>query len=53
LLAVPLKLVCKSDCKGLCPVCGKNRNVEPCSCVEKSDDPRWSGLKEIRTQLKN
>jgi uncharacterized protein len=53
LLAVPLKMVCRPDCKGLCPICGKNRNVEPCNCVEKSEDPRWSTLKDIRTQLKN
>ena len=53
LLAVPLKIVCRTDCKGLCPSCGKNRNVEPCNCAVKNEDVRWATLKDIRTQLKN
>jgi uncharacterized protein len=32
LLAMPLKPLCKDDCQGLCPVCGGNRNVAPCTC---------------------
>jgi len=52
LLAVPLKIVCKADCKGLCPSCGRNRNVEACDCAEKNEDPRWAGLQDIRKQLK-
>ena len=52
LLAIPLKIVCKPDCKGLCPTCGCNRNTEMCHCTEKSEDPRWSGLEDIRKQLK-
>jgi len=52
LLAVPLKIVCKPDCKGLCPSCGRNRNLETCDCAEKNEDPRWSGLQDIRKQLK-
>jgi uncharacterized protein len=51
LLALPLKAVCREDCKGLCPHCGKNLNEGPCSCAEPVDDPRWSALKEIRTKL--
>jgi uncharacterized protein len=51
LLALPLKAVCREDCKGLCPHCGKNLNEAQCSCVEPVDDPRWSALKEIRTKL--
>jgi len=42
LLAVPLKIVCKADCKGLCPSCGRNRNLETCDCAEKNEDPRWA-----------
>jgi uncharacterized protein len=52
LLAVPLKMVCRTDCKGLCPSCGRNRNLEPCDCAEKNEDPRWAGLQDIRKQLK-
>jgi uncharacterized protein len=53
LLAVPLKVVCREDCKGLCPTCGKNRNTEPCSCAATLGDPRWSALKEIREKLEH
>lgn len=51
LLALPLKSVCREDCKGLCPHCGKNLNENECSCVDEVEDPRWSALKEIRTKL--
>ena len=53
LLAVPLKTICREDCKGLCPQCGKNWNVEQCSCAEPLEDPRWSALKEIRNKLEH
>ena len=53
LLAVPLKAICRQDCKGLCPQCGKNLNVEQCSCAEPADDPRWTGLKDLRSKLEN
>ena len=51
LLAVPLKLTCREDCKGLCPQCGANRNQETCSCVVALEEPRWAALKEIRSKL--
>jgi uncharacterized protein len=51
LLALPLKVICREDCKGLCPHCGKNLNVEQCSCAEPIEDPRWSALKDIRSKL--
>jgi uncharacterized protein len=51
LLAVPLKAICREDCKGLCPHCGKNLNLTQCSCEEPLEDPRWSALKEIRSKL--
>ncbi len=47
-LAVPLKLVCRDDCKGLCPRCGKNLNDGPCSCKDTEMDPRWDRLREMR-----
>jgi uncharacterized protein len=53
LLAVPLKVVCREDCKGLCPTCGKNRNTEPCSCAPPLGDPRWSALKDLREKLEH
>lgn len=51
LLALPLKTVCKENCKGLCPHCGKNLNLEECSCAEPVEDPRWAALKDIRHKL--
>ncbi|HZQ22110.1 MAG TPA: DUF177 domain-containing protein [Terriglobales bacterium] len=51
LLALPLKVICREDCKGLCPHCGKNLNAEQCSCAEPLEDPRWSALKKIREEL--
>jgi len=53
LLAVPLKVTCREDCKGLCPHCGKNLNVEECSCAEPVEDPRWTALKDIRSKLEH
>jgi uncharacterized protein len=53
LLAVPLKAICRQDCKGLCPQCGANLNVTQCSCAEPVDDPRWAALKEIRGKLEH
>ena len=31
---LPMRFVCREDCKGLCPVCGRNRNTNPCDCLE-------------------
>ena len=35
MLAVPVSVLCREDCMGLCPVCGGNRNTTPCDCAEK------------------
>ncbi|MBV8050806.1 MAG: DUF177 domain-containing protein [Acidobacteriaceae bacterium] len=51
LLAVPLKAICRQDCKGLCPQCGANLNVAQCSCAEPVEDPRWAALKDLRSKL--
>ncbi|HYL14524.1 MAG TPA: DUF177 domain-containing protein [Terriglobales bacterium] len=51
LLALPLRILCSEQCKGLCPHCGKNLNVEQCSCAEPLEDPRWAALKDIRKRL--
>jgi len=51
LLAVPLKVTCREDCRGLCPHCGKNLNQEQCSCAVGIEEPRWAALKEIRGKL--
>ena len=53
LLALPLKVTCREDCKGLCPQCGKNLNQEQCSCSTAVEDPRWAALKEVRSKLEH
>ncbi len=42
-LSIPTKVLCKEDCKGICPQCGKNLNEGPCDCT-KPVDPRLAGL---------
>jgi len=51
LLALPLKVTCREDCRGLCLQCGRNLNLEQCSCAVPMEDPRWAALKEIRVRL--
>jgi len=47
LLAIPARALCTEDCKGLCPVCGANRNETPCECESRETDPRWAALKNL------
>src|SRR5260370_41815007 len=51
LLALPVKQVCSAGCKGLCPHCGRNRNMESCNCAATMSDPRWGALEDIRKKL--
>ena len=46
LLALPMQPLCKADCAGLCPHCGKNLNEGPCDC-QPSVDERWSALGDL------
>ncbi len=46
-LAIEYRPLCREDCKGLCPVCGKNRNLEPCDCNPRPVDPRWAALQDL------
>jgi uncharacterized protein len=48
LLNIPIKALCKKDCAGLCPTCGKNLNEGKCSCPKDDTDPRWSKLAELK-----
>lgn len=43
----PAKILCKEDCKGLCPVCGQNRNVRDCGCDTFVPDPRMAVIQDI------
>jgi len=53
LLALPVKQVCSAECKGLCPQCGRNLNIENCDCVTTMPDPRWAALEDIRKKLEH
>lgn len=47
LLNLPMKMLCRPDCKGLCPVCGTNLNFNVCQCEVENIDPRLSILKNL------
>jgi uncharacterized protein len=53
LLALPLKHVCREDCKGLCPHCGRNLNEGTCDCKETRVDGRWDKLRELQNNRSN
>jgi uncharacterized protein len=47
LLELDRELLCRAECEGLCPVCGADRNVEPCGCDITVRDERWAILDEL------
>lgn len=47
LLSLPIKRLCRADCPGLCPDCGKNLNDGSCSCVQPARDARWAKLEQL------
>jgi uncharacterized protein len=53
LLSLPVRTLCKPDCKGLCPRCGENRNSRPCSCDVGPSDPRWEALAGLRSRIES
>jgi len=48
IIALPLKPLCAQTCKGICAHCGKDLNLERCSCAPRRGDARWSALEELR-----
>jgi uncharacterized protein len=49
-LSLPMKPLCAADCRGLCPVCGINRNRSTCTCKTDIDDPRLAALKALKRE---
>jgi DUF177 domain-containing protein len=47
-LALPMKVICRSDCRGLCPHCGANLNHEECRCETHAADPRLAPLARLK-----
>jgi len=50
-LAIPMKILCKDECKGLCFSCGKNLNVSKCKCKISSANNVWEPLKQLKKKL--
>lgn len=47
LLALPLQRLCREECRGICPICGQNRNETDCQCQTRMTDERWSALRNL------
>ena len=52
LLAAPRYVVCRDDCKGICPQCGSDLNAGPCGCAPATD-ARWQPLKALKDKLRS
>ena len=52
LVNFPAKILCQDDCKGICPVCGKNRNIEACGCDDTVLDPRMAQFLDVFNSFK-
>jgi DUF177 domain-containing protein len=50
-LSLPMKPLCRDDCRGLCPVCGANLNLSVCRCAREWDDPRFAALKALKGEM--
>ena len=53
LMNIEGKYLCSEDCKGLCPICGKDLNEGACDCSKDNIDPRWSALLDIMNKDNN
>jgi uncharacterized protein len=51
ILAAPDFVLCRDECRGLCPRCGKDLNEGPCDCGPEVPDPRWAGLAALKQRL--
>jgi len=50
-VSLPMAAICREDCKGLCPVCGKDRNTETCGCESEAVDPRLAPLQDLLPKM--
>jgi len=50
-LALPLKTLCKDDCRGICIRCGTNLNESKCNCNQEDENPVWGPLKSLKNNL--
>lgn len=47
ILEIPIKVLCREDCKGVCPRCGADLNAGKCGCAGSSGDSRWNALRKL------
>jgi len=50
-IAMPMKPLCRPDCKGLCPECGNDLNLGPCATTHETLDPRWEALRPLKEKV--
>ena len=50
ILSMDMTTLCRPDCKGLCPRCGRNLNTGGCGCSKTEADPRWKGLEALLSE---
>jgi uncharacterized protein len=50
-MALPMKPLCRPDCLGLCPTCGKDLNLGSCACARDTVDPRWEALRALKEKV--
>lgn len=48
MLSLPMQRICSDACKGICPVCGQNRNLVNCGCAVRPVDDRWAALRNLK-----
>lgn len=53
MLNIPMKPLCRSDCQGICPRCGKHLNEGLCECKAEEIDPRLAPLKKLKESMKD
>ena len=46
-LGIPMKPLCREECRGLCPRCGEDLNLKECGCAAAEPDPRWKTLRAL------
>src|SRR5262245_28637507 len=52
-MSIPMKPLCREDCRGLCPRCGADRNLKSCDCASDDPDPRWAALAGVSDATKS
>ncbi|HEY3204870.1 MAG TPA: DUF177 domain-containing protein [Thermoanaerobaculia bacterium] len=50
-IALPMKPLCRPDCRGLCVSCGQDLNLGACTCSRETVDPRWEALRALKEKV--